>query len=125
MDAFNFAVVLSSLRNFFDKVSGQFVKGQRQKSRRIWGFVARRREGWKPLKMFFGYIILENSINEEEIKNEQVMMNTNAESQELEANTTDIKVLTLFVQFGAPFLWPEAHGQGSIWAPPREREQLQ
>lgn len=32
--------------------------------------------------------------------------------------------LTLFVQSGAPFLWPEAHGQGSIWAPPREHELL-
>lgn len=46
------------------------MKEQRQKSRRIWGFVARRREGWKPLKMSFSYIILENLINEEEIKNE-------------------------------------------------------
>lgn len=71
------------------------------------------------------HIILKNLINEEKVKNEQVMMNTNEESQEPEANMTDIKVLTLFVQFGAPFLWPEAHGQGSIWAPPREREQLQ
>lgn len=35
-----------------------------------------------------------------------------------------ILVLTLSVQSGAPFLWPEAHGQGSIWAPPKEHELL-
>lgn len=69
MDAFNFAVVLSSLRNVLDEVSGYFVKEKRQKSRTL-GFVVWRREGWKSLKMSFGHIILENLINEEEIKNE-------------------------------------------------------
>lgn len=48
------------------------MKKGRQKSERIWGFVAWRGwEGWKSLKMSSGHIIiLENLIHKEEIKNE-------------------------------------------------------